>query len=248
VSDGTRLAMHVLRPALNGTLLDTLQPVVLANTPYRARTRRANAQIFGPSVTGAADAALLAAGYALAIADVRGKGASFGARRGFQDRTEAIDGYDLVQWLAGQPWSNRKVGMYGCSYLGGSALHVATTAPPALRAIFAGATDLDALSPRAANASRRIWADAGEVSWAFAMYRPPAIRSGVHPTCSRRRGSTIGDEGLNRSAVTAPTITSPMRRLSPLVVLRDRVARPVFAPTAALDFGGGITRINSVKA
>src|SRR5690606_30912226 len=71
------------------------------------------------------------------------KGASFGSRRGFQDRTEALDGRDLVQWLAEQPWSNGRVGMYGCSYLGGSAVHVATTAPPALRAIFAGDTDLD---------------------------------------------------------------------------------------------------------
>jgi uncharacterized protein len=141
--DGTRLAMNVLRPAKNGALLEEPQPVVFAFTPYRARIRDANGRISGPSVTGPADAALLEAGYALAIADVRGKGASFGARRGFQDRTEARDGYDLVQWLADQPWSSGEVGMYGCSYLGGSALHVATTAPPALRAIFAGATDLD---------------------------------------------------------------------------------------------------------
>jgi hypothetical protein len=117
VRDGTRLAMHVLRPAVNGALLDTKQPVVFAFTPYRARTRAANGRISGPSVTGAADAALLNAGYALAIADVRGKGASFGARRGFQDRTEAMDGYDLVQWLATQPWASGTVGMYGCSYL-----------------------------------------------------------------------------------------------------------------------------------
>jgi putative CocE/NonD family hydrolase len=33
--------------------------------------------------------------------------------------------------------------MYGCSYLGGSAIQVATTAPPALKAVFAGASDLD---------------------------------------------------------------------------------------------------------
>ena len=143
VRDGTRLAMHVLRPAENGVLLETPQPVVFAFTPYRARYRAANGRIVGPGVAGAADEALLAAGYALAVADVRGKGASFGSRRGFQDRTEALDGYDLVQWLAAQPWSNGSVGMYGCSYLGGSALHVATTAPPALKAIFAGATDLD---------------------------------------------------------------------------------------------------------
>lgn|GEM_PF-255772 len=143
VRDGTRLAMHILRPAENGVLLDTPQPVIFAFTPYRARYRAANGRIVGPSIAGAADRALLAAGYVLAIADVRGKGASFGARRGFQDRTEALDGYDLVEWLAKQPWSNGRVGMYGCSYLGGSAVHVATTAPPSLRAIFAGASDLD---------------------------------------------------------------------------------------------------------
>jgi putative CocE/NonD family hydrolase len=141
--DGTRLAMHVLRPAENGALLEAPQPVIFAFTPYRARYRAPNGRVVGPSVAGPADQALLEAGYALAVADVRGKGASFGSRRGFQDRTEALDGRDLVEWLAEQPWSNGRVGMYGCSYLGGSALHVATTAPQALRAIFAGATDLD---------------------------------------------------------------------------------------------------------
>ena len=32
--------------------------------------------------------------------------------------------------------------------------------------------------PRATNASRRICANPGEVLWAFAMYRPPAIMGG----------------------------------------------------------------------
>ena len=145
VRDGTRLAMNLLLPAdETGALREGPLPTVFAFTPYRARYRDANGRIVGPTVTSAAiDAALLERGFALAIADVRGKGASFGARRGFQDRTEALDGRDLVQWLAEQPWSNGNVGMYGCSYLGGTTVHVATTAPPALRAIFAGATDLD---------------------------------------------------------------------------------------------------------
>ncbi|MFO7286439.1 MAG: CocE/NonD family hydrolase [Gammaproteobacteria bacterium] len=143
VRDGTLLAMNILRPAENGVLLDGPHPVIFSFTPYRARYRTGNGRVVGPRVAGAADEALLAAGYVLAVADIRGKGASFGSRRGFQDRTEALDGYDLVQWLAKQPWSNGKVGMFGCSYLGGTAVHVATAAPPALRAIFAGATDLD---------------------------------------------------------------------------------------------------------
>jgi predicted acyl esterase len=144
VRDGTLLAMNVYRPARNGVPAAGPLPVLFSFTPYRARHRDAQGRIveLGQFSRELAPA-LLDAGYVLAVADIRGKGASFGARRGFQDRTEALDGHDLVQWLAAQPWSSGKVGMVGCSYLGGTTVHVASTAPPALRAIFAGATDLD---------------------------------------------------------------------------------------------------------
>ena len=144
VRDGTRLAMNVYRPVRDGQVVDTPLPVIFMFTPYRARYRDTNGvtvQLSQADRLGLMR--LFDAGYVIAEADVRGKGASFGARRGFQDRTEARDGYDLVQWLASQPWSNGDVGMVGCSYLGGSAVHVASTRPPALKAVFAGATDLD---------------------------------------------------------------------------------------------------------
>jgi putative CocE/NonD family hydrolase len=144
VRDGTRLAMNVYRPATNGRAVATPLPVIFLFTPYRARYR--NAQGMVAELAQARSLGLdrlLAAGYVIAEADVRGKGASFGARRGFQDRTEAQDGHDLVQWLAAQPWSNGIVGMAGCSYLGGTTVHVASTQPPALKAIFVGASDLD---------------------------------------------------------------------------------------------------------
>jgi putative CocE/NonD family hydrolase len=144
VRDGTRLAMHVYRPARDGALLPGRLPTVFAFTPYRARFRDADGRVRElESFPREIAQRLLAAGYVLAVADIRGKGASFGARRGFQDRTEAMDGHDLVQWLAARPWSNGRVGMYGCSYVGGTTVHVASTAPPALRAIFTGASDLD---------------------------------------------------------------------------------------------------------
>ena len=144
VRDGTLLAMNVYRPARDGVPLATGLPVIFSFTPYRARYFDANGKrVELGQLSGGVANALFDAGYAIAVADIRGKGASFGARRGFQDRTEAYDGYDLVQWLAVQPWSDGKVGMYGCSYLGGTTVHVASTAPPALRAIFSGATDLD---------------------------------------------------------------------------------------------------------
>ena len=144
VRDGTRLAMNVYRSARGGVPVATPEPVVFSFTPYRARFRDADGRLRElAQISRAGGQALLDHGYVIAVADTRGKGASFGARRGFQDRTEAHDGYDLVQWLAKQPWSDGNVGMYGCSYLGGTTLHVASTAPPALRAIFTGATDLD---------------------------------------------------------------------------------------------------------
>lgn len=142
--DGTRLAMNVYLPAIAGKAGPGPYPVIFAFTPYRARYRNAQGAIVELDLMRRYGLeALLAEGYALALADIRGKGASFGARRGFQDRTEANDGHDLVQWLAAQPWSSGKVGMVGCSYLGGTTVHVASTAPPALKAIFTGATDLD---------------------------------------------------------------------------------------------------------
>ena len=42
------------------------------------------------------------------------------------------DGYDSVEWAAGLPGSNGKVGMYGSSYVGATQWLAATTAPPHL--------------------------------------------------------------------------------------------------------------------
>jgi len=144
VRDGTLLAMNIYRPAVNGIPVAGPAPVIFMFTPYRARYRDVNGDIRSLSqVRSLGLERLIESGYVIAEADIRGKGASFGARRGFQDRTEANDGYDLVQWLAQQPFSSGVVGMMGCSYLGGSTLHVASTMPPALKAIFVGASDID---------------------------------------------------------------------------------------------------------
>ncbi len=144
VRDGTRLAVNIYQPAANGKSVEAKLPVIFAFTPYRARFKNAA----GETVEIAngdrlALKSLIASGYVVAVADIRGKGASFGSRRGFQDRTEARDGHDLIEWLARQPFSTGKVGMIGCSYLGGTTFQTATTVPPALKAVFVGATDLD---------------------------------------------------------------------------------------------------------
>lgn len=145
VRDGTGLAMNLYFPAENGKAIAGDVPTIFVATPYRAR-------FLDPRSGGVNEVALsdrlglrslLANGYAVAVADIRGKGASYGYRRGFQDRTEALDSRDLIEWLGAQDWGNGNVGMLGCSYLGGSTLHAATTAPPSLKAVFVGATDID---------------------------------------------------------------------------------------------------------
>lgn len=144
VRDGTRLAVNIYRPAGENGLERRPLPVIFAFTPYRARYFDEDGNVQETALSDRlAMRSLIRAGYVVAVADVRGKGASFGTRRGFQDRTEAQDGYDLVEWLAQQPFSTGKVGMIGCSYLGGTTLHAASTAPPSLRAVFAGASDWD---------------------------------------------------------------------------------------------------------
>ncbi|EZP52564.1 CocE/NonD family hydrolase [Sphingomonas sp. RIT328] len=143
VRDGTRLAVNVYRPADGGKARAGRFPVVFAFTPYRARYRKDGelVDLIDSTTFGLRD--LVHEGYVVATADVRGKGASFGARRGFLDQTEAHDGNDIVQWLAARPYTTGKVGITGCSYLGGSAMLVAGALPPALKAVFAAATDID---------------------------------------------------------------------------------------------------------
>lgn len=144
VRDGTRLAVNIYRPSQGGVAIEKPLPVIFVFTPYRARFMDGQGRVSETALNDQmALRSLIRAGYVVAVADIRGKGASYGSRRGFQDRTEANDGHDLIQWLAKQPFSDGKVGMIGCSYLGGTTLHTASTAPPALKAIFVGATDID---------------------------------------------------------------------------------------------------------
>jgi len=141
--DGVRLAVNVYRPAHGGKADAARHPAVFAFTPYRARyyDKGKLVDLIDSKEFGLRN--LVHQGYVVATADIRGKGASFGARRGFLDRTEAADGAEIVQWLSRQPYSTGAVGLIGCSYLGGSAMAVASASPPALRAVFAAATDWD---------------------------------------------------------------------------------------------------------
>jgi putative CocE/NonD family hydrolase len=73
-------------------------------------------------------------GYAIAVADMRGTGASTGWLLDFMPEIWS-DGARVVEWLAEQPWSDGNVGMMGGSYVGWSQTATASQKPPALKAI-----------------------------------------------------------------------------------------------------------------
>lgn len=81
--------------------------------------------------------AFMSQGYAMAGVNIRGTGCSGGSFDYFE-HTEWQDGYDAVEFLAAQSWSNGDIGMVGKSYPGITPLYVAALDPPHLRAIVPG--------------------------------------------------------------------------------------------------------------
>lgn len=121
--DGVAMQADVWRP--ND---DLCHPVLLQRTPYN------RADSFAVIVNaGIEPLRAVAEGFVVVISDTRGR---FGSQGQFDPfRTEAADGYDTVQWLAAQPYSNGRVGMYGASYYAATQLLAATARPPALKAL-----------------------------------------------------------------------------------------------------------------
>jgi uncharacterized protein len=78
--------------------------------------------------------AITNSGYALVIQNTRGRFGSEGLDRSWRD--DGTDGYDLIEWIDAQSWSNGKIGLFGDSATGISALMAAAEQPPALDAVF----------------------------------------------------------------------------------------------------------------
>lgn len=118
--DGIRLYTELFFPA--GTAGP--YPTVLMRTPYPD-------PVYPFSKYPVAE--FTAAGYAVAVQSCRGTWRSEGVFRFFQN--EPDDGYDCVEWLAGQAWSSGRIGMSGSSYLGSTQWLAARRRPPHLACI-----------------------------------------------------------------------------------------------------------------
>lgn len=101
--DGIRLSTDILLP---GNAPEKL-PTVLIRTPYHKDNTH---WVF----FGSWNEHFLKNGYAVVIQSERGRHFSEGY---YEDYLEGAkdDGYDTAEWIADQPWSNGKIGTFGCS-------------------------------------------------------------------------------------------------------------------------------------
>jgi len=104
----------------------TPAPAIFTLTPYTGQAFHDRALYFA------------AHGYPFLTVDVRGRGNSEGAFRPLIQ--EAQDGYDVVEWLALQPYCNGQVAMWGGSYAGYDQWATAKERPPHLATIVPAAS------------------------------------------------------------------------------------------------------------
>jgi hypothetical protein len=117
VRDGVKLNATVFKPHAQKDPL----PVIFTFTPYIGDSYTDRAVYFAKH------------GYVYALVDVRGRGNSGGEFEPFVN--EGRDGYDVVEWLAKQPYCNGKVTMWGGSYAGFDQWTVLKEFPPHLATI-----------------------------------------------------------------------------------------------------------------
>ena len=143
--DGTRLNTFVFLPGSGGPRWS----VILHRTPYGITTADARdktdcTKAWLPSAEEPLRGSILrgwrnivARGYAAVYQDTRGRHGSEGEDRVYAD--DAADGYDTLEWIARQPWTNHQVGMSGSSAGATTTFAAASTRHPSLRAFFAQA-------------------------------------------------------------------------------------------------------------
>ncbi len=133
--DGTRLATDIYRPARDGDPLPGPFPTILCRTPYDKSDARYEeiGDFFTPH------------GYVTVLQDLRGRHLSEGLGQYFHvaNINDGLDGYDTVEWIAAQPWSNKRVGAVGSSFAALVQTRMAFHRPPHLTAIWPDVTPIN---------------------------------------------------------------------------------------------------------
>lgn len=123
--DGVRLATDIYLPPGASDSSDAGEtqkfPVLLTRTPYDKDGNKSLAEVF------------VKRGYAVVAQDTRGRYRSEGIWHWLTD--DGPDGADTAEWIAQQPWSNGRIGMFGTSYVGGTQHALAMEGSPYLKTV-----------------------------------------------------------------------------------------------------------------
>jgi predicted acyl esterase len=172
LSDGTRLSARVWMPEGEGPF-----PAILEFLPYRKRDGTvARDALTHPYFAGH--------GYACFRVDMRGNGDSEGLMEDEYSPQELADACEVIDWIAGQGWSNGAVGMMGISWGGFNSLQVAALQPKPLKAIITLCSTVDRYADDIHFKGGCLlnenlgW---GATMWAYSSRSPdPALRQGWH--------------------------------------------------------------------
>lgn len=132
--DGVRLAVNIYRPDAQGKF-----PALLGMSGYGKDEMEVlmppqplnKSAVWDGNIEAGDFNDIVPRGYVHVIGDIRGTGHS----EGKSPDSEGRDNYDLIEWLAKQPWCSGKVGMVGYSYFSFSQLKAALERPPHLKCI-----------------------------------------------------------------------------------------------------------------
>jgi predicted acyl esterase len=136
MSDGINIDVDIFRPDSKVKF-----PAILGISPYPKALQSAPIMPAGLNLeNGGIESGdpnfYVRRGYVQVIGNVRGTGRS-GGEWGHHSPREKRDTYEIIEWIAGQPWCDGNVGMHGVSYFGVAAQNVVSLRPPHLKAIFA---------------------------------------------------------------------------------------------------------------
>jgi len=103
--DGVKLATDIYLPEGDGPF-----STILTRIPYGKKEPYCDMPLNGEF--------WVRKGYAFVVQDVRGKWGSEGEFEPNSKKNEVSDGYDTLEWITQQSWSNHRIGMWGESYYG----------------------------------------------------------------------------------------------------------------------------------
>ena len=213
--DGSRLNTRVILPSKpEGQTF----PTILIRTPYKTEVRLSSP--FYKEV--------IANGYAIVMQHERGRYFSEGEVRMLGGALN--DGWDTLDWIAAQPWSNGDVGTYGCSSSAENQLKLASANHPAHKAMVVGSSGIGVAQAGPFKEQGNFWrGGVWQQGWMNYFYQAmfqdwPQLPEGLS---NEHRQQLIGFLDLNNAAYKIPSSTFNETRMHlPMVDIMDALGSP----------------------